>query len=414
MQAVNQLPRTAATDDEVNDHIGTDTPGSGIATPQPDPQDKRLPGIMSYFGQVRQDPSTSLTSSSTACPQLERTAKPTDDHKSSVDSRRQQPTQESVQSSLPSSIVRAASQPSLAPAVLSTQPAYVQPSQNTAIPYPTPPSSQPCSSASSAIQASSFSCSKASKAAQADASSSSKTLEKAISVAQSSELQVPSLSGAAPAQPTSAPTQQDTPPPPLSSTSHPNDSPNEPCDTSSSKWFSLDTLKELTRGVIFKSGPSTPTRALSSATPSQSEGKATPSRTSNEGAERSGTQTPRTNGGAQAPAAKGKLNIKIAEARGLRRCRDPYVVAVFQRSELISGGPRPSDDDEAMSSTPAAIGSIPIQRQASDSGRPPMAIPMRSRQSSNTSVTDYNTFRNRSNVNRAFYTNPHWDAEAVL
>ncbi|CAL3964442.1 unnamed protein product, partial [Diplocarpon coronariae] len=30
----------------------SDTPRSGVATPQPDPSDKRLPGIMhSYFGQ---------------------------------------------------------------------------------------------------------------------------------------------------------------------------------------------------------------------------------------------------------------------------------------------------------------------------------------------------------------------------
>ncbi|CEJ90548.1 Putative AGC/AKT protein kinase, variant [[Torrubiella] hemipterigena] len=159
-----------------------------------------------------------------------------------------------------------------------------------------------------------------------------------------------------------------------------------------------------------QSGPPTPTRALSAAQSSQSEGKEPQAAASNDGAEKSGTQTPRS-GGAQAPAAKGKLTIKIAEARGLRKCRDPYVVAVFQRSELISGGPRPSEDDENLSATPTATGSIAIQRQASDSGRP-MAIPMRSRQSSNTSISDYNTFRNRS-VNKLF-TNPKWDAEAVF
>lgn len=60
----------------------------------------------------------------------------------------------------------------------------------------------------------------------------------------------------------------------------------------------------------------------------------------------------------------------------------------------------------------SGLGGIPIQRQGSDSGRPPMAIPMRSRQSSNTSVTDYNTFRNR-NARKSF-TNPKWDAEAIL
>ncbi|GJC80071.1 hypothetical protein ColLi_02909 [Colletotrichum liriopes] len=38
-----------------------------------------------------------------------------------------------------------------------------------------------------------------------------------------------------------------------------------------------------------------------------------------------------------------------------------------------------------------------------------MSIPMRSRQSSNTSISDYNTFRNRS---RRSFTSPKWDAEA--
>ncbi|KAG8421135.1 Serine/threonine-protein kinase [Metarhizium acridum] len=161
-----------------------------------------------------------------------------------------------------------------------------------------------------------------------------------------------------------------------------------------------------------QSGPPTPTRALSAAHSSQSDGRDTPSRTSHDGAETaSGTQTPRT-AGVQPPAQKGKLTIKIVEARGLRKCRDPYVVAVFQRSELISGGPRPIEEEETLSATPSGLGGIPIQRQGSDSGRPPMAIPMRSRQSSNTSIHDYNTFRNRTM--RAPSSNPKWDAEAVF
>jgi len=161
-----------------------------------------------------------------------------------------------------------------------------------------------------------------------------------------------------------------------------------------------------------QSGPPTPTRALSAAHSSQSDGRDTPSRISNDGTETpSGTQTPRTTG-AQPPAQKGKLTIKIVEARGLRKCRDPYVVAVFQRSELISGGPRAIEEEETLSATPSGLGGIPIQRQGSDSGRPPMAIPMRSRQSSNTSIHDYNTFRNRTI--RVPSSNPKWDAEAVF
>lgn len=178
------------------------------------------------------------------------------------------------------------------------------------------------------------------------------------------------------------------------------------------KWTLLHGLRELTRGVIFKSGTSTPTRALSAAQPSKSEGAQSSGRNSHDDGSASGTQTPRGPSGAQAPAPKGRLTIKITEARGLRKCRDPYVVVVFQRSELISGGPRPGENEEPLNAAATAMGGIPIQRQGSDSGRTPMAIPMRSRQSSNTSISDYNTFRNRPR--RQSFTNPTWDAEAVL
>jgi serine/threonine protein kinase len=161
-----------------------------------------------------------------------------------------------------------------------------------------------------------------------------------------------------------------------------------------------------------QSGPPTPTRALSTAHPSHSEGVERPSRTSNDSTDASGLQTPRRAAGAQASSSKGRLTIKITEARGLRKCRDPYVVAVFQRSELISGGPHPSEEEETLNVPTSGLGGIPIQRQGSDSGRTPMAIPMRSRQSSNTSISDYNTFRTRTS--RGSFTKPKWDAEALF
>jgi len=159
-----------------------------------------------------------------------------------------------------------------------------------------------------------------------------------------------------------------------------------------------------------QSGPPTPTRALSAAQPSQSEERTSSKRSSNETVPPSGTQTPRSGTtGAQVPAARGKLTIKIVEAKGLRRAKDPYVVAVFQKTELISGGPHSVEEEEDVNLPPPSFGGIPIQRQGSDSGRPAMSIPMRSRQSSNTSISDYNTFRNRS---RRSFTSPKWDAEA--
>jgi protein-serine/threonine kinase len=166
--------------------------------------------------------------------------------------------------------------------------------------------------------------------------------------------------------------------------------------------------------MTFKSGNSTPSRAMSAARPSGSERAPSSGRTSHDGAEVSGAQTPRSSGGAQAPAAKGKLTIKINEARGLRKSRDPYVVVVFQRSELISGGPHHMDEDEDEDFSidpPPATGGIAIQRSGSDSGRP-LAIPMRSRQSSNTSNNEHGSFRNRPG--QVSFTNPKWDAEAEL
>src|ERR1700712_968859 len=60
----NMLHSGRQTGDEETDHIDSDTPRSGIATPVPDPSDKRFPGInhSSYFGQVGKGSSTSPTS----------------------------------------------------------------------------------------------------------------------------------------------------------------------------------------------------------------------------------------------------------------------------------------------------------------------------------------------------------------
>jgi len=109
-------------------------------------------------------------------------------------------------------------------------------------------------------------------------------------------------------------------------------------------------------------------------------------------------------------ATKGKLTVKILEGRGLKKSVDPYVVVVFQRNELVSKGPHSDDgeDNDDMSHSP--VGGIPISRTGSDSGRP-MAIPMKSRQSSNTSLSEYRDFKNKG---RKLFTNPKWDTDAVF
>ncbi|KAI1631462.1 kinase-like protein [Biscogniauxia mediterranea] len=281
MTEVNKPSRTSPTDDDGADQIGYDSPRSGIATPQPDLKDKRLPGIMSYFGQVRSTslPFSSRATSSTRAPEAE------------------------------------SSRPTSPPEEMEAE-----------------------------------------------------TLSQQLSTLQMSQ------------------SKDSTPP-------------------EASPLLSHERIE-----VPEKSGPSTPTRALSTAQPSHAEERS-PSKQSADGGDASGRHTPSSQtSGAQTPPQKGKLTIKILEARGLRKSRDPYVVAVFQRSELISPGPRTFEDEDELSVPPPAMGGIPISRQGSDSGRP-MAIPMRSRQSSNTSISDYNTFRSRT---RRSFTNPKWDAEAVF
>jgi protein-serine/threonine kinase len=166
-----------------------------------------------------------------------------------------------------------------------------------------------------------------------------------------------------------------------------------------------------------QSTPATPTRALSNQTiKSDASGGSDPANGQNGKTNTSdpaliAAQTTLTAPGAPAPAPKGKLTVKIVEARGLRKSRDPYVVAVFQRNELVSKGPLPdeNDDNEDATSSPA-LGGIPISRSGSDSGRP-MAIPMKSRQSSNTSLSDYRDFKIKG---RRSISNPKWDTEAVF
>lgn len=166
--------------------------------------------------------------------------------------------------------------------------------------------------------------------------------------------------------------------------------------------LSIARLKMLTRDAV-KSAPTTPKRALSNHTarsdasgPSDHE-KNVQSLTSDSSALENDAST---------AGPKGKLFVKILEARGLRKSWDPYVVAVFQRNELVSGGPRAAEADETDEIT-----SNPMSRSGSDTGRP-MAIPMKSRQSSNVSIV-VSEVRDKSRAGRSM-TNPKWDTEAVL
>ncbi|RFU73843.1 serine threonine- kinase sck1 [Trichoderma arundinaceum] len=420
MQGTDKSARTATTDEDGADHIGFETPRSGIATPHPDPHDKRLPGIMSYYAQVRQDLSASQENFSTM-------SKP--ERGMSSDRRRDQQLLdhsstglqplESAESSQPCNqslpIDSRCSRRSKS-LTLRTRAGQDELKGSTAS-FPAPVTSHSSSSSSSTRSAAPETTFSDGETRSVSSSGASSRSEPAKSVDCLHDREAPTQSSTFPMSDTTIAT-----PIPCSvshiqahrsssSTLHLQHATGlGAAQSPPGKWFSLQGLKELTRGFIFKSGPPTPTRALSTAN-SHSDGRDTPNgSSSNDGAETSGTVTPK-NSGAQAPSAKGRLTIKIVEARGIRKSRDPYVVAVFQRSELISGGPHAIEEEEHVIGTPSGLGAIPMKRQVSDSGRP-MAIPMRSRQSSNTSISDYNTFRNRTS--RTLYSSPKWDAEAVF
>ena len=110
-------------------------------------------------------------------------------------------------------------------------------------------------------------------------------------------------------------------------------------------------------------------------------------------------------------APRGKLSIKIAEARNLKASYDPYVVCQFEWNECVSKGAKHDcmdvDDDEPTSSKGIVpqLSSLPIRRTDSDMGKP-MAIPMKSRQSSTNGTGE------ERGLNKV--TDPHWDHEAML
>ncbi|KAI9749091.1 MAG: hypothetical protein M4579_007007 [Chaenotheca gracillima] len=106
---------------------------------------------------------------------------------------------------------------------------------------------------------------------------------------------------------------------------------------------------------------------------------------------------------------KGKLIVKISEARGLRPSYDPYVVCVFEWNEYISKGPKSKKEleQDVEDKSNQESGGIAIKRSGSDMGRP-MAIPMKSRQSSNTSNSDPKEMRGTA------MTDPRWDHEATF
>jgi hypothetical protein len=425
-------------DDDANDHIDSDTPRSGVATPQPDPSDKRLPGIMhSYFGQVGSNSSTRPTSAhcessiparsepenSSLCPG--RQAMGAVEARLSI-------TPDSRQSAVGACDSKDGESP---PPSSHERSEYLHapmlPEKNKAFhTYPTPPVSKtPSLHKLKLSDASSDEDVLRVRRATTSSSAHHKSISESIpsharrasllplsSIVTTSNVHATHFSNPSGRYPATLPTT------PIHS--HSNSQIQESP--------SYEQLKKLTNDPPpEKSIPPTPTRALSNQTAKSDNSAGSDTANNVPSAQKNGQNGQHSengqNGklatgeavpasisigpsGAPAPAPKGTFTVKITEARGLRRSREPYVVAVFQRNELVSKGPIPDAQEEHEDVTSSPMGGIPISRSGSDSGRP-MAIPMKSRQSSNTSLSDYRDFKNKG---RRSFTNPKWDTEAIL
>lgn len=412
-------------DDGTNDHIDSDTPRSGVATPQPDPSDKRLPGINSgYFG-LGQVGSCSSSSTSTSGPKTPISVPGSEPELLSSFGHQDEMVDDYVLLSVTSDAQKEVSDcpngaqghtSPLVPEERTELSLALQPSQLGDVHRcPTPPELQPPSIQTLSLSGASLevdgivfikpslpgSAHRKSMSGSFSSSARRASLMNPLSnVVTPSNVHASHFSNPSDSYPSTTQTT------PLHSRLNSNlhESP------------SYDMLKKLTDDAPRpKSIPPTPTRALSSTT-AKSDGSGGAENTSPEKNGKSGTSDQRpiaittqtTITGT--PTLKGKLTVQIKEARGLRKSKDPYVVAVFQRNELVSKGPRPefADENEDVGAVP--MGGIPISRTASDSGRP-MAIPMKSRQSSNTSLSEYRDFKSKG---RRSMTNPKWDTEAVL
>ncbi|CAG8922583.1 unnamed protein product [Penicillium salamii] len=103
--------------------------------------------------------------------------------------------------------------------------------------------------------------------------------------------------------------------------------------------------------------------------------------------------------GAPTGPINGKLFVKITDGRGLRPSFDPYVVCVFEWNEYISKGAR--DGEEEMKRRQQ-------ESDAEEAAGRPMAIPLKSRSSSQ------NTIAEGDHKGRTPVTDPHWDHEATF
>ncbi|CCU75464.1 putative cAMP-dependent protein kinase catalytic subunit [Blumeria hordei DH14] len=396
-------------DDQNDSDTGNQTPRSGFATPRPDPADKRLPGILySYFGQVG-SVSSALPSHSKHDPLSFGLAEAND---------LSPPKLEKLYTSQPPSFIPLAPAEGL-PTKEGARNAQSSESDNskTTHPYPTPPVSHTNSFRNIMGEINSeeedpiIRNANVSQLSCGFISLQETCPRSAPSIARSQSI-APLASNSVVMQNSSLLSNSIN----LSKQNKSGPRPHSSLGSEISSSHSTQQSKQKARPISQKSFPLSPTHALSNSTAKSAascssdivnvNGKVITA--ANLATEASNSPTPIPS--ASAPVVKGRLVVKLVKARNIRSCKDPYVVAVFQRNELVSKGPlsEGQDREKAVTSIPVIEG-YPIARTTSDSGRP-MAIPMKSRQSSNTSISDHRDFKKVNKI----VTHPLWDTEAVF
>ena len=364
------------------------TPPGGAATPHPDLSDKRLPGISSnYFGQVG-EPFDSAPTSTSSTSDLPRRASSRDDSASGSEA----PTPNSLSDADdPSPML-----PHERSEILAKKETRTQPHS-----YPTPP----VSSSSAARKQQQKSGAELDGVDRDRFASGQRSPRRKLSTLDSLPLKMRRFTPSS--HPMSnivtAPTVQTSH---ISSPGHiiSPTTPSTPLrrlsrarDTAQSSSANERLTQDMSR--LQSTPPGTPRTSSHASGPSRTHSpSATPKRLAQA----------RKRSSALTGEHRGKLTVYISEGRGVKPSEKPYIVCQFQWNEFISKGPqkenRAKDSQEIGKETPRA--GTPIKRGESDMGRP-MAIPMRSRQSSHTS------FRDQAQDTK-IVTDPIWNHEAVL
>ena len=185
--------------------------------------------------------------------------------------------------------------------------------------------------------------------------------------------------------------------PPLTPRAMSNEAPTaqEKTTTSSQQESSQETPQPETKPEDMESSTDEITMKLDEAFPSQPKSE---TEAETETAPASATSTSPANGAPTGPI-NGKLFVKITDGRGLRPSFDPYVVCVFEWNEYISKGARDGEEEKKRRQ---------LESDAEEAAGRPMAIPLKTRSSSHNSAVE------GDHKGRTPVTDPHWDHEATL